>query len=67
MEEPNEIPDWTTQGRTVLLPKTEDLSNETNYPAITRLNTCYNVFTGTIGKYMKEHAERNNEWDRSQL
>ena len=31
LEEPDEIPDWLTQGRTVLLPKTEDLSNERNY------------------------------------
>ena len=28
LELPDEIPDWLTQGRAVLLPKTEDLSNE---------------------------------------
>ena len=66
-EQPEVIPDWLTQGRTVLLPKTEDLSNERNYRPITCLNTCYKIFTGMIGKYMKEHAERNNIWDRSQL
>ena len=31
LKQPDEIPDWLTQGRTVLLPKTEDLSNERNY------------------------------------
>ena len=66
-EQPEVIPDKLTQGRTVLLPKTEDLSNERNYCPITCLNTCYKIFTGMIGKYMKEHAERNNIWDRSQL
>ena len=67
LELPDEIPDWLTHGRTVLLPKTEDLSNERNYRPITCLNTCYKVFTGMIGNYMKEHAERNNIWGRSQL
>ena len=66
-EQPEVIPDWLTQVRTVLLPKTEDLSSERNYRPITCLNTCYKIFTGMIGKYMKEHAERNNIWDRSQL
>ena len=49
LELPDEIPDWLTHGRTVLLPKTEDLSNEGNYCLITCLNTCYRIFTGMIG------------------
>ena len=56
-----------TEGRTVLLPKTEDLSNERNYRPITCLDTCYKIFTGMIGNFMKEHAERNKIWDRRQL
>ena len=56
-----------TEGRTVLLPKTEDSSNERNYRPITCLNTCYKIFTGMIGNFMKEHAERNKIWDRRQL
>ena len=67
LEQPDEIPDWLTQGRTVLSTKTEDLSNERNYRPVTRLNTCYKIFTGMIGNYMNKHAERNNIWDRSQL
>ena len=51
----------------MLLPKTEDLSNEKNYGPIICLNTCYKIFTVKIGNYMKEHAERNNIWGRSQL
>ena len=63
----DEILERLTQGRTVLLPKTEDLSNERNYHIIACLNTCYKIFAGIIGNYMKDHAERNNIWDRSQL
>ena len=67
IEQPDEIPEWMTLGRTVLLPKTEDLSNEKNYRPITCLNTFYKIFTGMIKNCMKEHAERNDIWDRSQL
>ena len=66
LEQPEEIPDWLTRGRTVLLPKTEDLRNERNYRPITCFNTCYKIFMGMIGNYLKEHAEGNNIWDRNQ-
>ena len=42
-------------------------SDEKEYRAITCLNTCYKIFTGNVGSYMKEHTERNSIWDRSQL
>ena len=67
MEQPEEIPTWLTQGQTVLLPKTEDVSNEKNYRPIICLNTIYKIFTGMIGSYMKNHADRNNIWDKIQL
>ena len=67
VDEPEIIPTWVTQGRTTLLPKTNDLSNERNYRPITCLNTIYKIFTGIIGSYMKENADRNNIWDKSQL
>ena len=67
VEQPDEIPQWLAQGRTVLLPKTEELGNEKNYRPITCLNTCYKIFTGMIGNYMQEHAARNDIWDKSQL
>ena len=60
MEQPEEIP-------TVLLPKTEDVSNEKNYHPITCLNTVYKIFTGMIGSYTKNHVDGNNIWDKSQL
>ena len=58
---------WLTQGQTVPLLKTQDLSNERNYCPITCFNTCSKIVTHKIGNYMKKHAERNNIWDRSQL
>ena len=67
IEGPDEIPDWLTQGRTILLSKTEDLSNERNYRPITCLNTCYKIFTGMIGNCIKEDEERNNICYRNQL
>lgn len=67
IEDPEQIPKWITDGRTVLLPKTENLTNEKDYRPITCLNTCYKIFTGMIANYMKEHADRNNIWDKSQL
>ena len=39
VEQLDETAEWLTQGRTVLLPKTEELSNEKNYHSITCLNT----------------------------
>ena len=67
IDQPESIPDWVTHGRTVLLPKSEVLDDEKNYRPITCLNTAYKIFTGILGKYLKEHAERNNIWDKSQL
>ena len=67
IEQPDRIPEGVTHGRTVLLPKLDDLSDEKEYRLITCLNTCYKIFTGNVGRYMKEHAETNSIWDRSQL
>ena len=66
MEWPEEIHTWLTQGQTVLLAKTEDVSNKKNYHPITCLNTVYKIFTRIIGSYMK-NKDRNNIWDESQL
>ena len=67
VEQPDAIPEWITEGRTVLLPKSEDLSSERDYRPITCLNTCYKLFTSMIASYMKDHADRNGIWDKSQL
>ena len=63
----NMIPVWWPTGRTVLLPKTKDLSDEKNYRPITCLNTSYKILTGLIAKYMRDHALVNKIWDEGQL
>ena len=50
---PQWIPGWLTLGRTILLPKTEDLSHEKDYRPVTCLNTCYKIYSGMIGKQRK--------------
>ena len=61
------IPDWFPAGRTVMLPKTDVLSNVKERRPITCLNTSYKIYTGIIGKYMREHACNNGIWDEGQL
>ena len=61
------IPQWIAVGRTVLLPKAKDLSSEEEYRPITCLNTSYKLFTGILVKFMKEHAEEDEIWDRNQM
>lgn len=61
IEQPPEIPDWLKKRQTILLAKTEDLSNKRNYCPI----TCLNV--GMIGNYIKELPENYNIWYRSKL
>ena len=63
----NLIPAWLPSGRTVSLPKTDDLSDEKNFRPITCLNTSYKILTGLIAKYMRGHARSNTIRDEGQL
>ena len=54
------IPVWWPSGRTVLLTKMEDLTDEKEYCPITCLNTSYKVLTGLAGKFMRNHTMENN-------
>ena len=67
MEDERTIPDWIAVGRTILLPKSEDLSDRTNYRPITCLITMYKLFTGLMAKNMKQHAMKNELWDENQM
>ena len=51
----------------ILLPKAKDLSPEEECRPITCLNTSYKLFTGILAKFMKEHADENEIWDRNQM
>ena len=59
-------PVWWPSGRTVLLPKPKNLTDEKNYRLITCLNTSYKLQTGLVGKYVREHT-MENIWDEGQL
>ena len=61
------IPVWWPSGRTMLLPKTKDLTDEKNYRPIMCLNTSYKLLTGLVGKYRREHTMENDIWDEGQL
>ena len=61
------IPTWWPLGRTVLIPKSKDVSDGKNYCPITCLNTSYKLPTGFVGKFMKNHAIENTIWDEGQL
>ena len=59
----NLIPKWWPSGKTVLLPKSKDVTDEKNFRPITCLNTSYKFLTGLIAKYMKNHTIENDIWD----
>ena len=48
LRNPNSIPEWLAEGRTVLLYKKGDPTEPKNYRPITCLNTIYKVFTSTL-------------------
>ena len=61
------ILEWWPSGRTVLLPKTKNLSDEKNYRPITWLNTSYKILTGLVVKYMRERITVKEIWDEEQM
>ena len=67
IEYSNKVPKWLTLGRTVLIPKTEDLSSEKDYRAIKCFNTSYKIFTGMLVQYVKKHVVQNDLWDKRQM
>ena len=66
-QDTSRIPEWWPSGRTVLIPKTKNLSDEKNYRPITCLNTSYKILTGLVAKYMRERALVNEIWGEGQL
>ena len=66
-QDTSRIPEWWPLGRTVLIPKTKNLSDEKNYRPITCLNTSYKILTGLVAKYMREHILVNEIGDEGQL
>ena len=67
LDEPELLPSWLLNGKTVLIPKTNRLDKVEDFRPITCLNTVYKIFTGIIGNHMKQHVFTNNLWDENQL
>ena len=67
LNDPETLPNWLLNGKTVLIPKTNRLDIVENFRVITYLNTVDKIFTGLIGGHMKQHVVRNNLWDENQL
>ena len=61
-----EIPEWLGRGRTVLIPKSNDLTKTEKYRPITCLITMYKNFTAIMADIMTEHLKKNNLWDEQQ-
>jgi hypothetical protein len=61
-----EIPVWLGEGRTVLIPKTNDLSKVEKYRPITCLNTLYKLLTCVLSEDIQDHLMKNKIWDDQQ-
>lgn len=58
--ENEEIPDWMTVGRVILLPKSEETENPKNWRPIACLPTVYKILTAAIAEEIREHCSKNN-------
>ena len=65
IENPAEMPEWLTDGLTILLPKTEETKNPKNYRPITCLPTMYKVLTSILADrtytFLSEHQLLSSE------
>lgn len=52
------LPPWFPRGRTLLLPKCNDLSAPQNFRPITCLNIVYKLWTGCLASLMYDHCEK---------
>ena len=54
----NEIPDWLTKAKTVLLPKNNDTRNPKNYRPIALQNIMLKLYTKCINYLLQQHREK---------
>ena len=60
LSNPNDVPDWITEGVTYLLPKSEDTHNPKNFRPITCLTTIYKLMTSILTERMYIFLSTNN-------
>ena len=54
-----DLPVWFPVGRTLLIPKSNDLSSPQNYRPITCLNIIYKLWTGCLTSLVSQHCEHH--------
>ncbi|XP_044764461.1 uncharacterized protein LOC123321024 [Coccinella septempunctata] len=67
LEDPQTIPEYFTQGTTLMLPKKGDLTQAKNYRPRTCLPSAYKKLTSTIGHKIQIHLKQNNimAWEQN--
>lgn len=67
IEDPRTIPEYFTQGTTLMTPKRGDLTQPSNYRPITCLPSIYKLITSTIGHKIKIHLKNNHimAWEQN--
>lgn len=60
MQNPDETPDWLTEGITYLLPKSQETKNPKNYRPITCLSTIYKLLTSILTNRIHSFLEQNS-------
>jgi len=58
-KEPEKIPLWLVQGRTVLIPKEGCTGSPEHYKPITCLNTQYKILTAVLSEVLLQHVTNN--------
>ena len=61
-----ETPDWLTQGRTTLLPKSTETHRPNKYRPICCLSTTYKLLTGLIADEIYSHLEGGDYLEEEQ-
>ena len=60
IEDSNRVPKRLKLARTVLIPKTQDLSSKKDCIPITCLKTSYKIFAGILAQHVKKHIVQND-------
>jgi hypothetical protein len=61
-----QIEAWMGEGRTVLIPKSTDLSKIEKYRPITCLNSLYKLMTAVVASDVQDYLIENKLWDMQQ-
>lgn len=67
VEIPTNVPEYFTQGITILIPKKGDLALSENYRPITCLPSAYKILTSTIAHKIRKHLNENQimAWEQN--